>query len=161
MSSPKEHNYSIQVRWTGNLGQGTDGYRAYSRNHEVSAPGKVTIPGSADPAFLGDPARYNPEEMLVCALSSCHMLSYLHLCAVAHIVVLEYVDQASGVMVQSPDGVGRFTEVVLRPRIAIKAGGDAALAEQLHERAHHYCFIANSVNFPVRCEPTIREQSAA
>src|SRR4030095_12641543 len=102
----KEHSYSVKLNWTGNLGQGTSGYRAYSRNHEISAGGKPALPGSSDPTFRGDPTRYNPEEFLVSALSTCHMLWYLHLCAEAQIVVLEYSDEASGVMEETPDGGG-------------------------------------------------------
>jgi organic hydroperoxide reductase OsmC/OhrA len=152
----KQHRYSIQVTWTGNLGQGTSGYRTYSRNHEISAAGKPALPGSSDPTFRGDPARYNPEELLVSALSTCHMLWYLHLCAEAQIVVLQYVDEASGVMVETSEGGGRFLEVVLKPQIVIASRHDLERAEPLHERAHHLCFIANSVNFPVRCEPQTR-----
>lgn len=156
MGSHQQHHYSVEVKWTGNLGEGTSSYRSYSRNHEITAAGKPTLPGSSDPTFRGDPQRYNPEELLVSALSTCHLLWYLHLCAEAKITVLEYVDEASGVMEETPDGGGRFTEVTLRPQVVIAAGGDVARAEQLHERAHHLCFIANSVNFSVRCEPRIR-----
>jgi organic hydroperoxide reductase OsmC/OhrA len=152
MDHDKQHCYSVQVKWTGNLGQGTSEYRAYSRNHEISGAGKVALPGSSDPTFRGDPARYNPEELLVSSLSACHMLWYLHLCADAGIVVLEYEDEASGVMVETADGVGRFTEVMLKPRVVIASPEDLDRADRLHARAHHLCFIANSVNFPVRCE---------
>lgn len=155
MGDHKEHSYTVEVKWTGNLGQGTSAYRAYSRDHEISAAGKTPIAASSDPAFRGDPARYNPEDLLVGSLSSCHMLWYLHLCTEAKIVVLEYRDAASGTMVETSGGGGHFTEVVLRPQVRISANGNAALAEQLHERAHHLCFIANSVSFPVRCEPRI------
>lgn len=151
-----KHTYAVQVKWTGDLGHGTRSYRAYSRDHEISGEGKAAIAGSSDPAFRGDPTRYNPEELLVGSLSSCHMLWYLHLCAEAGVAVLDYVDQASGTMVETADGGGRFEEVVLRPRVAIAAGEDAELACRLHERAHHLCFIASSVNFPVRCEPSVR-----
>jgi organic hydroperoxide reductase OsmC/OhrA len=149
---PRTHAYNVLMRWTGNTGHGTRDYRAYERAHEYSAPGKPVIPGSSDPAFRGDRTRYNPEELLVMSISSCHMLWYLHLCANAKVVVTAYVDDASGTMVESADGSGRFSEVVLRPAVTI-ASGDLALAESLHERAHHLCFIANSVNFPIRCEP--------
>jgi organic hydroperoxide reductase OsmC/OhrA len=153
---PRTHNYQITVRWTGNLGAGTAGYRAYSRNHEIRSAGKnEAIAASSDSVFRGDPARYNPEELLVAALSSCHMLSLLHLCADAGIVVTEYADAASGTMVQNPDGSGQFTEVVLRPRMAITEPARIAEAEALHYRAHEVCFIARSVNFPVRHEPEV------
>lgn len=152
----KEHSYAVQVNWTGNLGQGTSSYRGYSRNHEIVAAGKPVLAGSSDANFRGDPARYNPEELLVSSLSACHLLWYLHLCADAGIVVLEYSDQASGTMVETPDGGGYFSQVVLNPMVLIGVDGDVALAEQLHERAHHLCFIANSVNFPVHCTATVR-----
>ena len=157
----KTHQYQVEVRWTGNTGQGTAGYRAYERAHEISVAGKPIIPGSSDSAFRGDPTRYNPEELLVASLSTCHMLWYLHLCADAKIVVTEYWDNPIGIMTETKDGGGRFTEVMLKPVATVAAGSDSALAEQLHEKAHHLCFVANSMNFPVRCEPKIasREQS--
>ena len=151
----RQHHYRIQMSWSGNLGNGTHDYRSYSRSHDISAEGKPLLPGSADPHFRGDPARYNPEELLVAALSSCHMLSYLHLCANHGIVVEEYVDSASGVMNERTDGSGAFVEVVLKPEVIISAG-DVEKAISLHEEAHHLCFIANSVNFPVRAEPRVR-----
>jgi organic hydroperoxide reductase OsmC/OhrA len=151
----RQHHYDLQVVWTGNLGQGTSGYRAYSRDHEITAPGRTPLPGSSDPAFRGDPGRYSPEDLLVASLSACHMLWYLHLCADSGIVVEEYVDAATGVMVESADGGGRFKEVVLRPTVVVRAGADRDLAVGLHERAHALCFIANSVNFDVRCEPAL------
>lgn len=157
----REHSYTVRVEWTGNLGQGTSTYRGYSRDHEITVAGKPPIPGSSDQAFRGDPTRYNPEDLLVCSLSACHMLWYLHLCAREGIVVVTYTDRASGVMVETPDGGGRFKEVVLHPRVTIDAGGDEALASQLHERAHDLCFIARSVNFPVRCRPTIETGAAS
>jgi organic hydroperoxide reductase OsmC/OhrA len=156
LDSHKQHHYTVQVKWTGNRGEGTSGYRTYSRNHELSAPGKPALPGSSDPTFRGDPERYNPEELLVGSLSTCHMLWYLHLCAEAKIIVLQYVDEASGVMAETSDGGGRFTDVLLRPQVVLAADGDLDRAVELHERAHHLCFIANSVNFPVRCEPQTR-----
>ncbi len=156
MTRGKSHHYAVTVTWTGNLGEGTASYRAYSRNHEIAIAGKPALAGSADTTFRGDGDRHNPEDLLVAALSACHMLSYLHLCAISSIVVLEYRDAASGTMLTTADGGGRFTEVVLRPEVAIAAGGDAALAERLHHRAHELCFIASSVSFPVRCEPEIR-----
>jgi len=150
-----EHIYSIQVTWTGNLGQGTRSYRAYARDHEMAAAGKPMILGSSDPAFRGDRTRYNPEDLLVMSLSACHMLWYLHLAAEAGVVVVDYADQARGVMLETASGGGRFTSAVLRPTVTILPGADLALAAHLHTQAHELCFIANSVNFPVTCEPTI------
>ena len=155
MDEARRHRYQVRVEWTGNLGHGTRDYRSYSREHEISAAGKETLSGSADAAFRGDASRYNPEDLLVAALSACHMLWYLHLCAEAGVVVVDYTDEAAGVMEQTPDGGGRFREVVLRPAVRLAGGSDAALAAALHEQAHARCFIANSVNFPVRCEPDL------
>jgi organic hydroperoxide reductase OsmC/OhrA len=150
----RPHRYRVEVVWTGNRGTGTDGYRNYSRNHVIRVPGKPDLAGSSDPTFRGDATRHNPEDMLVAALSTCHMLSYLHMATVAGVVVTDYTDAAEGSMVTEGDG-GRFTEVVLRPVVVITAASDPLKAEAAHEAAHHACFIANSVNFPVRCEPRI------
>lgn len=155
----KTHSYQINLLWTGNTGAGTSGYRAYERAHEISVPGKAPILGSSDPAFRGDAARYNPEELLVASLAACHMLWYLHLCADHGIVVTGYTDQPRGQMSETVDGGGRFTEVVLQPLVTVKAGADLTLAEQLHERAHTLCFVANSMNFPVRCAGVIQVES--
>lgn len=155
MSKSKEHHYRVRVRWTGDRGEGTSSYCTYGREHEISAEGKAVLQGSADPAFRGDPSLYNPEELLVAALSGCHMLSYLHACAVAGIVVTDYEDDAFGIMEETGAGEAQFSSVVLRPIVTISAGGDAGKAEALHEHAHDLCFIARSVNFPVRHEPTI------
>jgi organic hydroperoxide reductase OsmC/OhrA len=151
----RQHFYETRVTWTGDLGTGTSGYRAYSRDHEVTADGPGVILGSSDPTFRGDRSRWNPELLLVASLSQCHMLWYLHLCAQAGVVVTEYVDDASGVMADDGDS-GRFTEVVLRPQITVTAPGMAGRAQALHADAHKACFIANSVNFPVRHEPVIK-----
>ena len=153
----RTHQYTVALEWTGNNGSGTSGYRDYRRDHELTAPGKQPIPGSSDKAFRGDPARWNPEELLVAALSACHQLAYLHLCADAGIVVLAYEDQAEGAMQEAPNGSGRFQSATLRPRVTVVAGTDLALARDLHHSAHAKCFIANSVNFPVRVEAEITE----
>jgi len=152
----KTHAYAIQLWWTGNDGTGTSSYRSYRRDHELSAAGKPTIAGSSDPAFRGDASRYNPEDLLVAALSSCHLLWYLHLCAVNQVVVTDYVDAAEGFMDENPDGSGQFSRVVLRPTVTIAAGSDRARAAALHEEAHRFCFLARSVNFPVTTEPVIQ-----
>lgn len=152
----KNHHYSIETRWTGNTGSGTAGYRTYERDHEIGAEGKATtVFGSSDRAFRGNAARYNPEELLVAALSACHMLSALHLCADAGIVVTAYSDAATGTMEERADGSGRFVEALLRPRMTITDSARVEEAGALHERAHELCFIANSVSFPVRVEPVV------
>jgi organic hydroperoxide reductase OsmC/OhrA len=155
VASTHEHRYAVAVTWTGNLGSGTSGYRDYARDYEIGAEAKPIILGSSDPAFRGDRSRWNPEELLVASLSACHKLWYLHLAAEAGIVVTAYVDRAEGVMETSSGGSGRFTSVVLRPIVTVAAGSDIGRARALHEAAHEKCFIANSVNFPVECEPQI------
>jgi len=152
MGTDRWHHYPVRITWTGDRGDGTSGYRAYSRDHVIEAAGKPPVEGSSDPAFRGDPARWTPEDMFVAALSSCHMLWYLHLCADAGIVVHGYVDDASGEMVENAEDGGRFVRVELRPRVMLAPAADSARALALHEAAHRRCFIANSVC----CEVTVR-----
>ena len=151
----KTHHYEVNVEWTGNTGTGTSAYHAYERAHEVKVEGKAPILCSSDPSFRGDPSRYNPEEQLVASISSCHMLWYLHLCATAKITVLEYQDKAIGTMVENSDGSSYFSEVVLEPIIRIKNPQNLQKAKELHHQANQMCFIANSLNFPVKHEPEI------
>jgi len=156
MPETRQHRYRLTIRWTGNLGRGTAAYTAYSRNHELTGVEKSgPISGSSDPAFQGDPSRYNPEELLVGALSACHMLWVLHLCADAGIVITEYEDAAEGEMIERGDGSGYFTRVVLRPRMLITDAARIADAAAIHEKTHHLCALAQSVNFPVACEPEV------
>lgn len=150
----RTHAYAVAVEWVGNRGSGTTDYRAYDRTHRISADHKTDIVGSADPAFRGDANLWNPEEMLVGALSACHKLWYLHLCADAGIVVVAYRDEAIGEMQENSAG-GRFVRVVLRPRVAIADPVHLEQAERLHAHASSHCFIRNSVNFPVTHEPRI------
>jgi organic hydroperoxide reductase OsmC/OhrA len=149
------HEYAVDVQWVGNRGDGTAGYDSYDRDHEIEVAGKGLIRASSDPVFRGDPSRFNPEELLVSAISGCHMLWYLHLCAVNGVIVTEYGDTPVGVMVETPGEGGRFLEVRLHPRVAVACGDIAERARSLHDLAHQYCFVANSVNFPVRCQPVI------
>lgn len=149
-----EHRYETRIVWTGNQGAGTSDYRAYLRDYDVETPGKATVKASADPHYRGDPSRQNPEDMLVASVSACHMLWYLHFCAVNGIVVESYDDNAEGVMATHKGGAGEFTEIILRPKIEISSG-DMEKAEALHKDAHEFCFIARSVNFPIRCAPQI------
>ena len=150
----REHHYQVNIEWTGNTGSGTESYKTYRRDFTISAENKPDIPGSSDPAFLGDAARWNPEDLLLASASACHKLWYLHLCAEAGISVCSYVDRASGTMVEGVKG--RFTGITLKPEITLRPGDDLTLAEALHHRAHELCFIANSLNFPVACEPVIK-----
>ena len=161
VASPKDHAYTVTITWTGDRGTGTSAYRAYDRRHEITALGKPAVPASSDPAFLGDARRYNPEELLVASLSSCHMLWYLHLCAVNGVAVTAYEDCAEGVMREQPGGDGQFIEVILAPEVTLAPGTDLERAHALHAEANAKCFIANSVNFPVRHEPVIRVAAQA
>lgn len=149
----KHHTYSSRVRWTGNTGQGTAHYRAYTRDWEVAVPGKPPIPCSNDPLLGGNPALMNPEDLLLSALSACHMLWYLHLAANAGIVVTAYEDSPEGTGEVAPDGAARFISATLRPRITVRPGADLDVAHAIHGQIHTVCFIARSVNFPVRIAP--------
>jgi organic hydroperoxide reductase OsmC/OhrA len=146
----KEHFYKTKVEWTGNRGSGTTDYRSYTRDYTILSEGKEVILGSSDPSFRGDATRYNPEEMLVAALASCHMLWYLHLCSVEGIIITEYIDLAEGIMVETADGGGQFTEVTLKPQITLNAADLKDRADKLHHKANELCFIARSVNFTVK-----------
>lgn len=147
------HHFRTELTWIGNTGTGTSAYRAYARDHEITAAQKVSaIPGSSAKVYRGDEGRYNPEELLVAALSACHMLAYLHLCADAGVVVTAYSDSAEGTMRTHPDGSGEFEEVVLHPRVQLADESRRSEANALHDRAHAMCFIARSVNFPVKHE---------
>ncbi|MCD0483635.1 OsmC family protein [Streptacidiphilus sp. ASG 303] len=151
------HTYDVTVAWTGNLGAGTDGYRSYSRDHEVRADGPPPLPGSSDPAFRGDAARWNPEQLLVASLSQCHMLWYLHLCAAGGVVVTAYEDRAHGVLaMDGSGGGGRFARVVLRPEVEVAEASMVERARALHGEVGAVCFIARSVDFPVEHEPVVR-----
>lgn len=152
-----EHTYTLDVEWTPAQGEATTGPRDYSRSHVVSGAALTELEGSSDPAFRGDVERWNPEQLLVASLAQCHLLWYLDLAAKAGIIVTAYVDEPTGTMVEEASGAGQFTEVVLRPCVTVRSGSDLDLAEALHGRVGDFCFIARSVNFPVRHEPTIIE----
>lgn len=151
-----EHNYALDLDWAGNLGQGTSAYEGYSREHRIRIAGKPDLIATADPMFRGDAALHNPEDLLLAALSGCHLLTYLALCARARINVLSYRDRASGTLLLTKDGGGHFTEVVLRPEVVVAEEVMLEKARFYHGEVHKYCFIARSVNFPVRCEALVR-----
>lgn len=146
----KLHSYQTELTWKGNLGSGTSFYNSYKRDYTVKVQDKPGIEGSSDPEFRGDGSRYNPEELLVASLSSCHMLWFLHLCAVSDIIVTAYEDRATGIMKEDADGSGAFSEVVLHPVVTVSGEVDAARLDSLHKEANQKCFIARSCNFPVR-----------
>ncbi|MDX5321143.1 MAG: OsmC family protein [Bacteroidota bacterium] len=149
----KEHHYQAEIIWTGNRGLGTSSYQEYDRSHLIRVSGKPDWEASSDVPFRGDGSKYNPEDMLLISLSSCHMLWYLHLCADAGVIVMDYRDEASGTLQMGEGGKGRFSEVILRPRVKVSRADMVEQANALHQKAHEFCFIANSVNFPVLQEP--------
>jgi len=151
----KQHNFALQVKWTGNKGTGTSDYREYERHHTVITENKADILCSSDPAFRGDGTKHNPEDFFIASLSSCHMLWYLHLCADAGVVVVDYIDNVTGILAELPEG-GRFTEVILHPIITVKHESMKEKAIELHETANKKCFIANSVNFKVKHEVSVK-----
>jgi len=149
----RSHGYEVKVAWTGAAAGPTRTYAGYSREHTIACGNKPAFAASADRAFRGNPELPNPEELLVAALSSCHLLSYLAVCALEEIAVVSYEDEASGTMLET-GGAGRFSRVTLRPRVTIE-GDRIERALELHDVAHESCFIANSMNFPVECEPVV------
>ena len=145
------HHYKAIIEWTGNTGTGTSAYRDYARSHNIRIEGKAGIAGSSDPAFLGDPASHSPEDLFLSSISACHMLWYLHYCAVNGVVVTAYEDAAHATMLETADG-GHFTEVILHPLVTVEDASMIEKANALHQRAHHSCYLANSCNFPIRHE---------
>jgi organic hydroperoxide reductase OsmC/OhrA len=156
----KNHYYKVDIKWTGNSGKGTSNYTAYERSHTISVNEKDFIYGSSDPDFRGDKTKYNPEELFVASLSTCHMLWFLHLCSDEKIIVIDYTDNATGIMQETPDGGGRFIEVTLHPNVVVSNASMIEKAYKLHHAANKLCFIANSCNFPIHHKPTCKTQNA-
>lgn len=151
----KTHSYAVDVEWAGNQGWGTASFTGYKRDHVTSAAGKPDILGSSDPAFQGDPTRWNPEGSLVSSSATCHKMWYLHLCYDAGIVVSAYIDRVTGQMFEKSDDSGQFNWGHLAPTVTRAAGGNAALAKELHGRVGRLCFSARSVLFPIKHSATI------
>ncbi len=149
-----EHNYKLTALWTGNKGDGTKNVRTYDRSHTVTIQGKPQLFLTTDNAAVGDKSKLNPEDLLVSALSSCHMLSYLYICAMEGIVITAYSDNATGIMIENKNGGGSFKEVRLNPNFYVADESMVEKAIELHHKAHEICYIANSVNFDVTCHPT-------
>jgi organic hydroperoxide reductase OsmC/OhrA len=154
----KKHQYSLTIKWTGNKGQGTSRYNSYERSHTIVSGNKEKILCSSDPVFRGDKSKYNPEELFVASISSCHMLWYLHLCADEGIIVTDYVDNAVGTLLENPDGSGHFTDVTLFPVVTVKDKSMINKANELHKRAHEFCFIASSCRFEIHHKPACRAE---
>jgi len=151
-----QHLYNLTVTWTGNNRQGTKDYRSYERSHIVTIDNKVEILCSSDPAFRGDKTKHNPEELFVASISTCHMLWFLHLCAEEGVVVTAYTDNATGIMQETEDGGGHFTDVTLNPVVIVSEESMINKANELHHKANKLCFIANSCNFPINHNPTCK-----
>ncbi len=149
-----QHNYSLTVKWTGNTGTGTSNYKEFERSHSIFVTNKIEILGSSDPAFRGDKAKHNPEDLLLASISACHMLWYLHLCAMEGIIVTNYIDNATGIMIETANGGGKFTEATLNPIVTITDISMTEKANEIHNKANELCFVANSLNFPVYHKPT-------
>ncbi len=152
----KEHLYQSSIVWTGNKGQGTKNYTAYERSYTIHTQEKMNIEGSSDPSFRGDQKKHNPEDLFLASISSCHMLWYLHVCAINNIIVVEYTDHAEGKMVETERNGGHFTEVILHPVVTITDVSQIDLANALHHEANKHCFIANSLNFKVNHKPVCK-----
>ena len=149
----KIHKFETQVQWTGNLGAGTKTYTSYSRDHAIFGKDKKEVIGaSSDPIFRGDKSKYNPEELFLASIASCHMLWYLHLCADQGITVTNYKDSPIAELLLSEDGSGKIENIILQPQILIKEKSLIDLATKLHQDAHHFCFIASSVNSSIKIQ---------
>ncbi len=151
----KIHEYKLSLTWTGNEGKGTADLSSYKRSYQSAVEGKPILEGSADPSYMGDPTKWNPEEMLLSSVASCQMLWYLGLCAMKKIAVTKYKDSPEGVVTTEAGGGGTFTEIILRPQIEISDAAQLEVAKSLHEEAHKKCFVANSLNCPIKIEPTV------
>lgn len=152
----KSHHYQSLIKWTGNIGKGTNSYSSYERSYDIIIKNKPILKGSADPAFRGNADLHNPEDLFLVSISSCHMLWYLHLCAVNKITVIDYQDKATAKMEETAEGKGHFIEAILNPEVVILEKDKIELAETLHQKANEFCFIANSCNFPIHHNPTIK-----
>lgn len=151
-----EHKYLTTIEWTGNNGSGTSGYTDYERSHTIQVAGKANIEASSDPHFRGDDKKYNPEDLFLASIASCHMLWYLHLCADHGIIVETYLDRANGLMETGTDGSGQFSKIVLMPLITVQSESMIDMAVKLHHKAHEMCFLANSVNFEIAVQPQVK-----
>ena len=155
-----QHNYELTTVWTGNNGEGTKNVRTYDRSHTVSITGKPDLLLTTDNPAVGDQSKLNPEDLLVAAISSCHMLSYLYLCAMDGIIVTSYTDKATGIMIEQVRGGGSFKDVELNPEVQVADKSMVPKAIELHHKAHEICYIANSVNFEVRLAPGVIEMKS-
>ncbi len=143
------HIFKAELKWTSEQNTHQETKKIYSKSHQIKIEGKPALDVSAAKAFKGDPSLYNPEDLLLSSLVSCHMMSYLYVCSQNGIEVLEYTDNAEATLEVFPDGSGRFVAVRLYPKVKISNSDQIGLALDLHFKANQLCFIANSCNFPV------------
>ena len=152
------HHFEATVRWPAESTQKLPPDPAFSRNAILGSPGHADVPGSAPTVFGGDATRYNPEELVTLALAHCHMLTYLALAAKKRVAVLAYEDRATVELGKDPvSGKMKLLSAQLRPKVTVARGTDVNEALAMHAKAHEYCFVANSVNFPVANAPEIVE----
>ncbi|PXY45043.1 OsmC family protein [Flavobacterium hydrophilum] len=144
-----KHIFKAAINWNSKQNQEQSERKFYSKSHKILIEGKPVLNVSAAKAFKGDPELYNPEDLLLSSLVSCHMMSYLYVCSQNGIEVLEYSDHAEAILEVASDGSGRFTEVRLHPNVVIANADKVQEALDLHTKANQLCFIANSCNFPV------------
>jgi organic hydroperoxide reductase OsmC/OhrA len=154
--TPKHHRYAVRTVWEDADGIGTRSYDGYSRDHRFEMVGKPVLHASADPAFCGDRAKANPEDLFLAAVSSCHMLFFLALCARNGVCVLAYEDAAEATLELHADGGGAFSNITLRPCVTVSRENEIPLARTLHDRAGELCFIARSCAAPIEHIATIR-----
>ena len=150
-----QHNYKLAVKWTGNQGSGTSNYNEFERSYAIQIENKVVIHGSSDPEFRGDRTKHNPEELLLAATSSCHMLWYLHFCSENKIIVVDYIDNATAILQETENGNGKFSSITLNPIVTVTEKAMIEQATELHKKANEFCFVANSLNFKVEHQPVI------
>lgn len=160
--SDRAHTYESHLLWEGNRdGGGTSSYATYGRNYRVRVAGKPDLLGSANPRFRGDAGLHDPEDLMIAAVSSCHMLSFLALCAREHVAVVAYEDSATAVLRVEADGSGRFEQITLHPRVTLASAVDLDKLARLHDKAHAQCFIANSCSVPIAHQPSAVVAAAA
>ncbi len=160
MSIKAVHEFNTQIEWTGNTGLGTETYESYERDYTLSSEGKEQILCSSAAGFRGDTNKYNPEDLFIASLSSCHMLWYLHLCADNGIKVLSYIDATEAKLAVFLNGKGFFQSITLSPKVVVENPEHIQKAIALHQKANKMCFLANSLHFPIKHNPTVTAPDA-
>ena len=144
-----KHLFKAKLNWNSIPKEVITNTKRYTKTHQIAIDGKEILNVSAAKAFKGDPNLYNPEDLLLSSVVSCHMMSYLYVCSQNDITVVSYQDNAEGTLEVLENGSGRFVEIRLNPSVIIKEKEKIAQALSLHTKASELCFIANSCNFPI------------